>query len=228
MKKLALYDRDTEIFDLKIANKAAKEASGKLNKRWVEKRNKYEQEKSQQLKEHRREVKAWKKDLGDANRKIVKLEKKLKVAETNEVCSLPVTASNPPPPVAKTSNAVTNPTCDSCDKTFVGEDTVKDQISCKHDSVCVTRQPLPPPFPTITHLVNERSKYHEHMMSRAGVPGRYPGHEKCMDAYSKNYGCDECVWLKWHGELHGYPDIHPSDYKKHLDPSEWEKVRARI
>ena len=81
---------------------------------------------------------------------------------------------------------------------------------------------------SITHIVNEKSKYHEHMMTKAGVPGRYPGHEKCMNAYSKNYGCEDCIWLKWYGELHGYPDIHPANFKKHLEPTEWEVVRSKI
>ena len=79
--KKALEDRDNEIFDLKIANKTAKEASDMLNKKLVSNKNKYDQEKSKQLKEHRNEVKALKKDLGEANRKIVNLEKKLIVAD---------------------------------------------------------------------------------------------------------------------------------------------------
>ena len=57
------------------------------------------------------------------------------------------------------------------------------------------------------------------MISKGGVPGRYGGHDKCMDAYSKNYGCESCVWFKWHGQLLGYPDINPYDFKKHLEPS---------
>ena len=79
--KKALEDRDNEIFDLKIANKTAKEASDMLNKKLVSNKNKYDQEKSKQLKEHRNEVKALKKDLGEANRKIVNLEKQLIVAD---------------------------------------------------------------------------------------------------------------------------------------------------
>ena len=111
---------------------------------------------------------------------------------------------------------------------FEGDNSGPDPSGCKHTPVCVIRQPHPPPYPSITHLVNEVTKYHEHMMTRAGVPGRYPGCERCMNAYSKNYGCQGCIWLKWHGELHGYPDIHPSDYKKHLDPTVWEELRSRL
>ena len=121
-----------------------------------------------------------------------------------------------------------NPACNDCDDEFEGDNTGPDPDGCKHSPVCVTRQPHPPPYPSITHLVNEVTKYHEHMMSRAGVPGRYPGCERCMEAYSKNYGCDSCVWLKWHGEPHGYPDIHPADYKKYLEPAVWEVMRFRL
>ena len=90
---------------------------------------------------------------------------------------------------------------------------------CKHSPPCISRQPYPPPLPTVRHLRNDRSKYHVHMMSTDGIPGRYGGHERCLEAYSKNYGCEGCVWLKWHGELHGFPDINPHDYKKYLDPT---------
>ena len=46
------------------------------------------------------------------------------------------------------------------------------------------------------------------------VPGR------CFEVDYKNYGCDDCVWLKWHGDLHGYPDINPWEFKKYLDPED--------
>ena len=88
---------------------------------------------------------------------------------------------------------------------------------CKHSPQCIIRQPLPPPLPKVTHLENNVSKYHLHMMSSEGVPGHYGGHDHCLNAYSKNYGCESCIWLKWHGNLHGFPDIHPGDYKKYLD-----------
>ena len=57
------------------------------------------------------------------------------------------------------------------------------------------------------------------MLSTAGVAGQYGGHEKCLNAYSKNYGCEGCIWLKWYGDLYGFPDVHPCDFKKHLDAS---------
>ena len=54
-------------------------------------------------------------------------------------------------------------------------------------------------------------------MSSSGAPSRYGGHDHCLNAYSKNYGCNDCVWFKWNGELYGFPDIHPQDFKKYLD-----------
>ena len=89
---------------------------------------------------------------------------------------------------------------------------------CSHSPPCISRQPYPPPLPSITYLKNETTEYHLHMLNSAGLPGRYGGHERCMNAYSKNYGCERCIWLKWNGELYGLPDINPHEYKKYLDP----------
>ena len=66
-----------EIRDLKLEGKKAKEVFEKLNKNIRETRIKFEKEKAQTLKDHRVEVKEWRKELGEANRKIVKLEKKV-------------------------------------------------------------------------------------------------------------------------------------------------------
>ena len=38
----------------------------------------------------------------------------------------------------------------------------------------------------------------------------------CYRIDHKNYGCESCVWMKWFGELHGYPDLNPYTYRKHL------------
>ena len=95
-----------------------------------------------------------------------------------------------------------------------------DGFGCWHTPQCIVRQPRPPPLPGLTHIKNNDSQYHVHMMSKAGVPGAYGGHDSCLNASSsKNYGCDSCVWFKWHGQLHGYPDINPHDYKKYMEPS---------
>ena len=131
-----------------------------------------------------------------------------------------------------------NPACENCDDTVssdgcsVASDGEKtdneissalslekiDDIVCNHSPQCIVRQPFPPPLPLVTHLRNDSSMYHVHMMNRGGVPGQYGGHDHCLRAYSKNYGCEGCIWLKWHGDLHGFPDIHPHDFKKHLPP----------
>ena len=248
--------RDDNIKDLEHANKIAKEVTDALHKKLKEAKIKYNKEKTEILKDHKAEVKALKKELGETNKENIKLKKKVEKF-TNE--DLPKPESSPsifPPPdpdlqeSLKDSEPQTlcsicsvpildfkpryflgemiNPACNDCNDDFEGDNSGPDPDGWKHTPVCVTRQPHPPPYPSITHLVNEVTKYHEHMMSRAGVPGRYPGCERCMNAYSKNYGCEGCVWLKWHGELHGYPDIHPSDYKMHLDPTVWEDMRSRL
>ena len=64
-------------------------------------------------------------------------------------------------------------------------------------------------------------------MARAGVPGWYGGHERCFSIDNDNYGCEDCVWLKWHGDVHGYPDINPWDFKKYLAPSDWPALGLR-
>ena len=99
-------------------------------------------------------------------------------------------------------------------------------VICKHSPQCVIRQPYPPPLPSITHIRNDRSKYHLHMMSRHGLPGHYGGHERCINAYSKNYGCESCIWFKWNGELYGLLDINPHEYKKYLDPDPTENTNS--
>ena len=86
--------------------------------------------------------------------------------------------------------------------------------TCAHQTQCVVRQPYAPPSPTWTFLHHEQSKYHEHMWKDDLLPFT---HAHCMANDHRNYGCDNCVWWKWYGQLHGYPDIYPGDYKKYLD-----------
>ena len=92
---------------------------------------------------------------------------------------------------------------------------------CPHSTQCIERQPKPPPPEKCSILQHTGSKYHEHLASSGGVPARYHTHKDCMMIDHHNYGCRDCVWYKWWGELHGYPDINPWDFKKHLNPSEW-------
>ena len=89
---------------------------------------------------------------------------------------------------------------------------------CLHIPQCVERQPRPPPPEKCSILVHPGSKYHEHMVSESGVPSRFWTHEYCMRIEYENYGCEECIWFKWWGQLHGYPDINPWTFKEHLFP----------
>ena len=86
--------------------------------------------------------------------------------------------------------------------------------NCSHANQCIIRQPFPPPLPTLTPLVNEYSLYHVKTMAGELDWGSTCWY--CMRIDCDNYGCDSCVWIKHFGELHGYPDINPSDYNQHL------------
>ena len=90
---------------------------------------------------------------------------------------------------------------------------------CSHSLQCVIRQPMPPPPDKCTILVHDGSKYHEHMDSQAGVPYQLGGtHEYCMRIDYENYGCEDCIWNKKWGELHGFPDINPWTFQEHRQP----------
>ena len=86
--------------------------------------------------------------------------------------------------------------------------------NCSHNQQCITRQPFTPPLPTITPLINEFSLYHLKTMAGELDWGSTCGY--CMRIEHEKYGCESCVWIKCYGELHGFPDIDPDDYKKHL------------
>ena len=90
--------------------------------------------------------------------------------------------------------------------------------STSQPCVTVARQPLPPPPEKCSILCHTGSKYNEHMASETGVPSRYGTHEYCMRIEYENYGCEDCIWFKKWGLLHGYPDISPRSYREHLQP----------
>ena len=89
---------------------------------------------------------------------------------------------------------------------------------CNHSPQCLIREPLPPPFPSITFLYNEKSEYHKAMMQWSQK--EFAGCAKCFSIENENYGCRDCRWLKFwysrHGETHGFPDIATWIYKKYL------------
>jgi hypothetical protein len=95
---------------------------------------------------------------------------------------------------------------------------LKCSSKCEHPSQCIARQPRPPPFPSLTFLYNERSKYQQHMMKWSKEA--FAGCDRCFSVDNENYGCDTCVWLKWwykwHGDTHGFPDISTKTYQRYL------------
>ena len=76
--KVAVENLNENIQDLEISNKKQKEISNKFNKEINETKVQFGKEKEKAEKEHRAEVKSWRKDLGDEVKKNVKLEKTLK------------------------------------------------------------------------------------------------------------------------------------------------------
>ena len=161
-----------------------------LHKKLKEAKIKVNKEKTEILRDHKTEVKALKKELGETNKENIKLKKKVEKF-VNEDLPKPESSPSifPPDPDVQESlkdsepqtlcsifsvpildfkpryflGEMNNPACNDCNDDFG-----PDHDGCKHTPVCVTRQPHPPPYPSITHLVNEVTKYHEHIMSRAG------------------------------------------------------------
>ena len=88
--------------------------------------------------------------------------------------------------------------------------------SYSHEPQCITRQPQPPPLSKYSFLHHPHSNYRQHMIDNT-IPSRYDTHEYCMRIDHHNYGCEDCVWWKWYGELHGFPDIYPGNYRRYLD-----------
>ena len=131
-----------------------------------------------------------------------------------EKCDSPISSDTDDDEHCENSDVLQTKSCGI----IIKDCSVDGNSGCSHSPQCIIRQPYPPPLPSITHIRNNASKYHVYMLETSGVPGRFGGHDKCLNAYSKNYGCDACVWLKWYGELHGLPDIHPQDFRKYLDP----------
>ena len=72
-------DQKEIISDLEREVKVARQAANTVNEIHNKNRIKFENEKMEMYKQHRVEIKAWKKDLGNMTRKHVNLEKKLKI-----------------------------------------------------------------------------------------------------------------------------------------------------
>ena len=88
---------------------------------------------------------------------------------------------------------------------------------CVHPKSCIVREPIPPPLPALTPLENDTSNYHTRFLNGSLNWGHACSDSSmCFHIDNVNYGCNNCVWIKWYGQLHGYPDIHPSSYQQYL------------
>ena len=202
-------DQKEEINELKNSVKVKTEISNQINKKLSEVRFKAEKDSAAMKKSNQAEVKSWRKELGKERKEKIKLEKKLEklLSEKNtedDIRSL-----------VKEEQA--SPVCEKSDETLKYVKSDLEHTSCQHATQCVTRQPYPPPSPSSPFLFHEVSKYHVHMMNKTADD--LIGCIKCFSVDNENYGCDKCTWLKWwfkwHGDRHGFPDIHPSVYKKY-------------
>ena len=131
---------------------------------------------------------------------------------TNNSLNLQTSSSDP------LSTSPTSPSATLLTPPSTSESSSSSTKKCTHESQCVIRQPKQPPPDKCKILVHKGSKYHVHMDSEEGVPARYNTHDYCMRIEYENYGCADCIWFKWWGELHGYPDINPWSFKEHLEP----------
>ena len=167
-----IVEYDETVKELERANMIARELK--------EAKQKFSQEKALIERQHKFEVKAWRKELGESNKEKVKLEKKLEEQnDEKENKSEPPIEAIPEPSVSHLLRAEVvcsicsdqiidykpkyflgepfNPACKKCDDSFEGDNSGPDPDGCRHSPVCVSRQPLPPPSSSVTFLQNDRS-----------------------------------------------------------------------
>ena len=104
MTESIIEDQKDEIDYLEKANKKANKISNNLNKEFSAVKVKFNKEKELFLKEHKAEVKAWRKELGEETKLKIKLEEELN--KSNEILTKPssVLASPQPPVVIQSSS----------------------------------------------------------------------------------------------------------------------------
>ena len=152
-------------------------------------------------KDFRSRIKSLKYDLGKKGKEIIRLREQIN----------PTMDEIDEPPSAEIFHVDIEVNLDPADNHLL------ENSFCNHTPQCIVRQPRPPPLPGITHLRDDFSEYHEHMLIKGRVPSAYGCHESCLKSSVKNYGCNSCVWFKWHGQQFGFPDINPEVYKKYID-----------
>ena len=177
--KRDIEDRDKEIFYLQKSNKAAKEASEKLNRVINENRVRFENEKTELSKVHKAEVKGWKRKLGKVNSKVVKLEKALKVfVDTNEE---PVTLPLKSKPIS--SDIFTfNSNCDDADAIIDDYKPVSDDSSSQYTPCLNMSSQLKDPAtaePCSTPPPSPRSQSLSLSQAGTGSPRTPPGFPTC-------------------------------------------------
>ena len=98
------------------------------------------------IKEHKLEVKSWRKDLGEERKQTLKLEKQLKKKLDDSIASKHSSSKY-------FLGETFNPACSDCDDTFDGDISDPDPNGCRHPQQCVLRQPFSPPTPAKSSLM---------------------------------------------------------------------------
>ena len=235
-------EQKQEINDLENSVKTKTGIANQVNKKLNDYKIKSEKDHASAIKSLKAEIKSWKKELGEERKEKINLEKKLEKLESEDdtnmerkrlekevvlnqnktepstliTCSLCASPIPDYKPKYFLGEQIA-PACDKCDDNFDGDESRQEHNICEHASQCVIRQPYPPPSPSSPFLFHEVSKYHVHMMNT--TVDDLTGCIKCFSVDNENYGCNKCTWLKWwfkwHGDRHGFPDIHPSVYRKY-------------
>ena len=219
-------EQEEEICDLNKIVKVKNEVINKLNQQLKDYKIKNAADIKDIKKTQKAELKSVRKELGEERRQKVNLEKKIEMMQ-NEIIE-EVSEQEMPKKLdcencEDISNIKNGPKPEQFPLTRTGfnyrpssaAQPISLSINCNHKKQCILRQPFPPPLPALTPLVNMSSLYHTRILSGDLDWGSTCSY--CFRIEYEKYGCESCVWIKCFGDLHGFPDLNPYHYRKHLD-----------
>ena len=219
-------EQEEEISDLYKKVKVKNEVVNKLHQQLKYLKTKTEADLKDIKKSQKAELKSWRKELGEEKRQKVNLEKKIEVIQ-NEMIEEMSEQKMPKMLACENSEDISTikntPKPEQFPLTRNGFNYRPSSAAqafsfprnCNHEKQCVLRQPFPPPLPALTPLVNMSSLYHTRILSGDLDWGSTCSY--CFRIEYEKYGCESCVWIKCFGDLHGFPDLNPYHYRKHLD-----------
>ena len=164
-----------------------------MNRALAEKRATYEKEKNDIIKDYKSEVKAWKKELGQLNRKHINLQKKFKQLRSDDQQILPFTLSDSEPKLERIACPPTEPIncCSICSleiacyvpEYFMGETVNPACDRCKREAeLFIENDSLDPfssfpdlgvPFSLVTHWIPPLSTTSPNLLSIPSLRAHY-------------------------------------------------------